>query len=89
METLPLTRGRFIRIWWAYMWRVWVGVGIFLVPWLIIELKSPAIYYRWNATFQLAMAAWTIALWLIALYFALAKVYSEFRIALVPRDSTP
>jgi hypothetical protein len=89
MESLPLTWGRFIRIFWAFQWRAWVGIGIVAFPWAIMQYRhpnDPAFFYHWSKVFNGIATPWAVIVHFVALWLVLRKTYAEFQVALVPRS---
>jgi hypothetical protein len=86
METLDLTWGRFLRFWWAVFWKGVVGLLPLVIPLVVLEAREPIFYHRWYAALNLSISALAMAVWAGAMWLALRKTYSDFRIVLVPRD---
>ena len=90
MQDLDLTWKRVIAVWWLILWRG--GVGALLLTVVLGALTALAgIILRWPPqTTQLITAMLgilaAVAVGLLAVRMALRKRYSDFRLAIVPRN---
>lgn len=93
IQELDVTLGRLLRIFWLFLWRALLGsvvIGFVLglvIGFVLGALGEPRAVIRaiTGPVGAIAGTIWSI----VCLRMALEKKYSDFRIALVPRETEP
>lgn len=91
METLDLTRGRLLRVWWSLTWR---GIAIAFACGIVLDTLIIPLTYAVGAgrdTLLFLNYAIGFSLWLPATFVAVWSVFhkrfKEFRLVLVAREA--
>jgi hypothetical protein len=91
MQELAITWPRVTRIWWLIVWRAAVGGGLIgaAVGFVIGFIQGVMGYSRAAVIISTGIAGWMVGVaWtLVVVRMALLKVYSDFRLALVPKSN--
>jgi hypothetical protein len=72
METLALTKGRFLRIWWALIWKAYLGCFIGTAPYELFRLK----YHDsdWANIIAIPTVLWCVSAVAIAVFLTTVKL---------------
>jgi hypothetical protein len=90
MQELAITWPRVTRIWWLIAWRAGLGGALFgaVVGAVIGFIEGVMGYSMQTISVSTTIAGWVVGVaWgLVVVRMALLKVYSDFRLALVPKS---
>lgn len=91
METVDVTLGRVVKIWWFFMWRTVLFSTIagivagFLLGLLLLFVGMAEATKQGIAEIAGALITIPIGIWVVSQLFE--KRFSDFRLVLVPRDT--